>query len=85
MLKKLCKSAKDNDCTSPEFYPWVSGSMWVLYAFVLSRGGGSRKEIAATSSIHRDAELNNLWRGIGLSCEDSCQSAPPDQYLMLVK
>lgn len=79
MLKKLCRSAKDNDYTSPGFYPWVSGSVWVLYAFVLSREGRSRKEeIAATSSVCGDAVLHHLWRGIGLSCEGSCQSAPPD-------
>lgn len=35
MLKKLCRSAKDNGYTRLGFYPWVSGSVWVLYAFVL--------------------------------------------------
>lgn len=56
VLKKLWRSAKNNGYRSPGFYPWVSGSAWVLYAFVLSRGGRSRKEeTAVTSSIHGDA------------------------------
>lgn len=79
MLKKLCRSAKDNDYTCPGFYPMVSGSVCVLCPFVLSREVRSRKEeIAATPSIRGDAVLHHLWRGIGLSCEGSCQSAPPD-------
>lgn len=86
MLEKLWRSAKDSDYTSPGFYPWGCGSAWISYAFALSRGGRSRKEEAAvTSSIHGDTRLHHLWRGIGLSCEGSCQSAPPDRYLMLVK
>lgn len=86
MLKKLCRSAKDNDYTSSGFYPWVSRSTWVSYTLVLSRGGRRRKEeIAATSSFHGDAVLHHLCREIGLRCEGSYQSAPPDQCLVLVK
>lgn len=72
--------------SSPGFYPWVSGSAWVSYAFVLSREGRSRKEeTTVTSSMYGDAVPHHLWRMTGLSCEGSCQSAPPDHYLMLVK
>lgn len=86
MLEKLWRSAKDNDYSSPAFYPWGCGSALILYVFALSRGGKSRKEkTAVTSSIRGDAVLHHLWRGIGLICEGSCQSAPPDHYLILVK
>lgn len=30
--------------SSPGFYPWVSGSAWVSYAFVLSREGEAGKK-----------------------------------------
>lgn len=85
-LKKLWRPAKDNEYASPRFYLRVSDSAWVSYAFVPSRGGISgEEETAVTSSIRGDAPLHHLWRGVGLRCEGSCQSAPPDCYLMLVK